>query len=1086
MFRAPSGRRRASSDRLAAARRLRRRCRPVVGIEALRKPAVVVVDADPARRDIVMRTLADAHFSVVAVEGPQALQLVAASTVATAISDDLALLAQIAETSSHTARLLVTGFDDPEAVRDAISNNRVTGVVSRKAGPQQIHAAVGEAVEQWVMHHTDLAIRGIETWLSGWLANRLQINRQAVDLDAQVAGYGLDSLSIVEVQTALSDWIGYPVPETLIRGKASIRSVARRLVSASEVSLAPPTTREDVTIAIVGMGCVVPGARDVEALWHVVHDNVDAITEVPADRPTNARWGGFVDGVRDFDAAFFGIAPRDAAHVDPQHRLLLETTWQALEDAGISPQELAGSDTGVFVGISGSDFLRTQPELAISDAPSAAAQRLSYFFNLKGPSFAVDSGDGSSLAALHLAVTSLQRGECKLAIAAGVNLVLTSDTPDAYAKARLLASDGRCKPLDTRADGTVLSDGCGVVVLKRSVDARSGSNRIRAQILATALRQNGRGHGLTAPNEAAQELVIREAVRRANVAPAEIRYTELNARGIPAVDAIEARALSGVLGTDRPPDRPCMLGALKANIGETRAAAGVLAVIKAALVLEHDEIPQLLHFREAHREIALGTALAVPTTTQAWPVADRRLACVNSFGLLGTNGVVVMSNEIAPQRSPTAEYPAQLLCASARSEAALRVLADRYAAKLATTLPEQLPDVCFTANLGRADFAHRVAIAATTPADMRDKLLAIARGESRSVRAVGRGMAKVAFLFAGRGVAGPEMAKQLFTVEPRFRAVMQRCDRVVRDVLKRPLLPALYATTGASTWEPILQDPATVAIEYALADLWQSWGVYPDVVMGHDVGEYAAAAVAGALGIEDAVVLACERAKRLRDLDTPVAAVSVVASEAELGAAIAALDAPVTIAEHDARRLFRVVGAPSAIQALTKRLAADGLEVTAMANASPLHTPLVQPILDDLAAVAGRLQLRLPSIALVSNVTGKPYTAPLDADYWRRHTSECVQYERGLREIIRQGTDVFLEISPRHVLTRPSEETVPGIWLPSLDPDFASDWEHMMLSLGALYERGVSPNWSGFYHGQDRRRIGLPFYPFEHRRCWPD
>ncbi|HEV7557383.1 MAG TPA: AMP-binding protein, partial [Kofleriaceae bacterium] len=283
--------------------------RPVVGIESLRKPAVVVVDADPARRDIVLRTLADARFTVVSAEtADSALQLVSGSTFATAISDDLALLSQIAATSSHTARLLVTGFDDPQAVRDALASRTVTSVLSHKAGPQQIHAAVSEAVEEWVVHHTDLAIRGIETFLSSWLANRLQINRQAVDLDAQVAGYGLDSLSIVEVQAALSDWIGYPVPETLIRGKASIRSVARRLASAGEVSLAPAAAREDVAVAIVGMGCSVPGARDVDALWHLIHDNVDAITVAPADRQTNARWGGFVDGVQDFDAAFFGLA----------------------------------------------------------------------------------------------------------------------------------------------------------------------------------------------------------------------------------------------------------------------------------------------------------------------------------------------------------------------------------------------------------------------------------------------------------------------------------------------------------------------------------------------------------------------------------------------------------------------------------------------------------------------------------------------------------------------------------------------------------------------------------------------------------
>jgi len=330
------------------------------------------------------------------------------------------------------------------------------------------------------------------------------------------------------------------------------------------------------------------------------------------------------------------------------------------------------------------------------------------------------------------------------------------------------------------------------------------------------------------------------------------------------------------------------------------------------------------------------------------------------------------------------------------------------------------------------------------------------------------------------------MAHQLFSVEPRFRSVLQRCERVVRDVLDRPLLAGLYET---GKWDPILEDPATVAVEYALADLWQSWGVYPDAVMGHDIGEYAAAAVAGAVGIEDAVMLACERARRLHELRAPVAAAAVVASEAELTGAIAALGKPVTITEHNGPRLFGVVGAPIAIQALVKRLAADGIRATIRSDASPLHTPDVEPILDDLAKFAGRLQLHAPSIPLVSNVTGKRYTGMLDAKHWRRHTAECVQFERGLRELIREGSDVFLEIGPRSVLAPTSADLLgswPGMLLASLDPKFAGDWEHMLSTLGALYERGIAPNWNGFYHGQERRRVALPSYPFERKRCWPE
>lgn len=945
-----------------------------VDLAALRKAAVLVC---AVHAETFVRALTEHHLTATAGDAAAAK----AGIYAAIVSDDLALLSKLAET--HSARLYLTAFDDPEAVRDALARGVISGVLPAKAGAQQLVAAVAEAVEAWVSHHTDLATGMIENWLAALLAKRLDINARAIDLDAPVSGYGLDSLTMIEVQTALSEWIGHDVPDTLMRGRASIRSIARRLTSDSRVRVTQPIP-VDAGIAIVGIGCSVPGARDVTALWQLVHANTDAITDVPEDRVRGTegrtRRGGMIEGVSDFDAAFFGIAPRDAAHIDPQHRLLLETTWQALEDAGVNPKELAGSDTGVFVGISGSDFIRARPELLLTDRASAAAERLSYFFNLKGPSFAIDSGDNSSLVALHLAIASLQRHECKVAIVCGVNLVLTPDLPIAYAKARLLSATGRCMPFDAHADGSVLSDGCGVVVLERLSDARSGRNRIHAEVLATAIRQNGRGHGLTAPNEASQEQVLREAIRAANVRPADIHYAELNARCVPAYDAIEARALASVLDQDRAADSPCVVGSLKANLGDTRSASGLLGVIKAALVLAHDEIPPLLHLREINPEVA--SSLVAPTVPRPWPAAERRLATVNSFGLLGSNAVVVLARDhrVTVRAASPSQPTSQFLTISARSEDALRALADRYATRLASTPPSELADVCFTANFGRADFAQRAAIVAADPGAMRDQLVAIARGDTASARALGRGPARIAFVFTGRGVATAKMAHQLFVLEPQFRAVIERCEKA----LGRPLYEG--------TWDATLAEPATVAIECALAELWQSWGVYPDFVLGHDIGEYAAAAIAGAITIEDAVGLAAGK------------------------------------------------------------------------------------------QIAGRA----PSIPLISTVTGKRFTGSLDAEYWRRHATEDLQLDRGLKELVREGTNVFLEIGPRPVLGRSSETSGPGMWLTSLDPDAVADRDHLLASLGTLYERGISPNWAGFYHGQDRVRVALPSYPFERRRCWPD
>jgi len=956
-----------------------------IDLAALRRPAVIVV----ARSVEIAESLSNPRFEVREADRARAI----AGNYAMIVSDDLALLGEVAAARPSTMRMLVTSFDDPDAVRGALATGVAGAVVSATAGKQQLVAAAVEQVDAWVARETDLATSAIEKWLATWLAQRLGLNPKAIDLDAPVGGYGFDSLAIVEVQTALADWLRQEVPATLVRGRSSIRTIARRLSNADVSSRARSArASDDLAVAIVGMGCSLPGARDVSELRAMIAGDSSAIARVPEDRihpDERTRWGAAIDHVTEFDAACFGMSPRDAATVDPQVRVLLETTWQALEHAGISAAQIGGTNAGVFVGISGSDFLRARPDLSITDRTSAAANRVSYFFNLRGPSFAVDSGDTSSLIALELAAASLQRGECDLAIVAGVNLTLSPDSVVAYGKAKLLATDGVCRPFDARAQGTVLADGCGVVILRRLHDARAASDRICAHLLAVAVGQNGRGHGLTAPSEAAQERVIREAIQTANVPAASVGYVELNARSLTAFDTIEARALANALGTDRADDHPFVVGALKANLGDTRAAAGILGVIKAAIVLEADARPRLLNLLELAPEIATSRALLAPREAVPWPAGERRIACGDNFGLLGTNAVAVLAGEPpAPPREPSAR-PLELLCLSARSEDALRTSAARYAAALAALPDDALADVCFTANLGRTHFAQRAALMGSSLAQLRDQLGALAAGDIQAKRALGRGAARIAFLCtstpAQRGTA-----RSLYEHEPRFRATLERCDRAARELLGASLVDVLY---GEAERRDAREAAATVAIEIALSELWQSWGIHPDVVLGHAVGEYAAAAVVGALTFEQAIRLAC--------------------------------------------------------------------------GATAASAP------------------RTPSIPMISASTGMR-VVELDAT-WQPH-SESAQVERGVKELVRSGIDVFLELGVDPVLTRryAAAVTGPGVWLPSLDPGVTGDSQRLVMSLGALYERGISPHWNGVYANQSRARITLPGYPFERRRCWPD
>ncbi len=718
-----------------------------------------------------------------------------------------------------------------------------------------------------------------------------------------------------------------------------IRRLRGRLEEAERVFTEP--------VAIVGLGCRFPGgASNPGAFWRLLRDGGDAVTEIPRDRwdvdayydadpdatgRIYVRHGAFLDRVDGFDAAFFGISPREAASMDPQQRLLLEVAWEALEHAGLSPDRLAGSATGVFVGLSSSDYAQMQAQTMRADGADAyfatgtvhgvAAGRLSYLLGLRGPAISLDTACSSSLVAVHLACQSLRLGECRTALAGGVNVILWPELMMNFCRARMMSPTGRCHTFDADADGYVRGEGGGVVVLRRLSDALADGNRVLAVIRGSSVNQDGRTSGLTVPNGPAQEALIREALAHARVEPARVSYVEAHGTGTPLGDPIEVRALAAALGTGRSPGERVAIGSVKTNIGHLEAAAGIAGLIKVVLALQHGTLPASLHFRTPSPHIPWSELpVEVIAEPRDWPGADGpRLAGVSAFGFSGTNAHVIV------QEAPTqaagiadSERPLHLLPISARSQPALRELARQLARDVSSRSNENLADICFTAGTGRAHFPHRAAVIGRDSAEMAAQLEAVAAGREMPGVHLGTGrlggIPQLAFLFTGQGPQYAGMGRRLYEVDPSFRAALDECAAALEPHLDRPLRAILDPEPDAvaELAEARLAQPAMFAIEVALATMLRSWGIVPTAVIGHSLGEYAAACIAGVLQLEDAARLVAIRGRAM-DALPPGAMAAVWAPEADVRRRLAAHGDRVAIAAVNAPDQVVVSGTPEAI-----------------------------------------------------------------------------------------------------------------------------------------------------------------------------
>ena len=877
--------------------------------------------------------------------------------------------------------------------------------------------------------------------------------------------------------------------------------------------------RQHEPVAIIGAGLRFPGgASDLESFWRLLHEGRDAITEVPPERwdieayydPDPAqpgrmttRFGGFLDGIDQFDAPFFGISPREAMSMDPQQRLLLEVTWEALENAGQPPDQLFGSQTGVFVGISNSDYMR----LVLGDinqldvysttgsAYSIAGGRLSYFMGLQGPNISIDTACSSSLVAVHLAVQSLRLRESHLALAGGVGLILTPEINVNFSKSQMMAADGRCKTFDAAADGYVRGEGCGMVVLKRLSDALADGDPVLAVIRGSAVNQDGRSGGLTAPNGPSQERVLAAALANARVRAEDVSYIEAHGTGTSLGDPIEVQALGAVFGPAHSAENPLLVGSVKTNIGHLEAAAGIAGLLKVVAALQKREIPAHLHLTQPNPYIPWAELpIVIPTRHTAWAAPEgKRTAGVSSFGFSGTNAHVIVQEAPVVAAALPAERPLHLLTLSAQNPKALAALAERYRDYLAANRDVSLADVCYAA-ARRAHLNYRLAAVTSSLGEAYTQLASYTTGEMPAgvFAGQGAGQPEIAFLFTGHGSHYAQMGRQLYETQPVFRAVVDRCDELLRPYLEQPLLAALFPQEG----QPSLlkgmayTQPALFSIQVALAELWRSWGVEPAFVMGHSVGEYAAACVAGVFSLEDGLKLVAARGRLMEGLPENGQMVVVFADEDVVAEIIAPFSEQISIAVINGPQNTVISGKSETVETVVEILKEHRIKARRLAVAQASHSPLIEPLLDEFERVLESVSFSEPSVALISCTTGA-VVGPAEvtqAAYWRRHIRQPVRFATAVETLYGQGLRIFVEIGPNPTLLALGKRCVPdnaGVWLPSLREGI-SDWLQLLESVGQLYVQGAALNWDSFYRGAAQHRLALPTYPFQRASYWTD
>ena len=882
---------------------------------------------------------------------------------------------------------------------------------------------------------------------------------------------------------------------------------------------------QEESIAIMGIGCRFPGnVTNPSSFWNMLSMSKDCTSDLSRCRgdiaayysayqeavgKSSASRGGILSEIDEFDPGFFGISPREAKVMDPQQRISLEVCWEALEDANINPQKLKKSKVGVYIGMCSDDYGRISTQncdlaqidsfLSLGNTRSIVAGRIAYFLGVNGPVMQIDTSCSSSLVCIHLAIESLRRSECDIAIVGGVNLLLSPETWVGLSNLKALSPNGRCKSFDVAADGYARGEGCGFIVLKRSSDVSSSNgDEIIAKIRGAAVNHDGHSNGLTAPHGPSQSSVIQAALNNAKVDSSAIQYVEAHGTGTSLGDPIEIGALDKVFGDSHTKAQPLLVGAVKTNIGHLEAASGIAGVIKAALSLQNKKIPASLHFSNPNPHISWDEIpIKVTSEQEPWPECEGpRMAGVSSFGFSGTNAHVILEEapSISQEELPKEpDRPVHILPLSAKSPEALKSLVQRYQVLLSKQTAPALKDLCYSAATGRSHFRHRIAIVSRSMDELEGKLQtdwddSLSSGVYRD-EVLNTDRQKLAFLFTGQGSQYVDMGQELFESHPAFRATLEQCDEILQPYLEYSLLEVLYPSNskGSLLDETGYTQPALFALEYALATLWQSWGIQPSVVMGHSVGEYVAACIAGVFSLEDGLKLIAIRGQLMQALPEEEGMVAILTDEERVITILEAYSDQLSIAAINGLKQIVVSGANDALEKVCLEFKAEGVAVKPLSVSHAFHSPLMQPILEDFARAAGEVTYSKPEIRIISNVSGELIGEEIcTADYWVKHVSAPVCFSQGIASLHEQECCAHIEIGPKPALLTMGQQCIPeskARWLPSLR-EGQSDWQQLLNSIGDLYVGGVTFDWDRFDANYSRRSVTLPTYPFQRKRYW--
>ena len=883
-------------------------------------------------------------------------------------------------------------------------------------------------------------------------------------------------------------------------------------------------------IAIVGMSCRFPGANNLDEFWQNLRDGIESISffsdddvaasgidPTSADAPHYVKASPLLDNVEWFDATFFGYTAKEAELLDPQQRLFLECAWEAMEVAGYDPQTYPGS-CGIYAGASMNTYLLNQVypnrslldsndnlkvttldslggfQLMVANDKDYLPTRTSYKLNLKGPSINVQTACSTTLVTVHLACQSLLNGECDMVLSGGSSVQIPQKAGHLFQDGMIVSPDGHCRAFDARAQGTVFGSGVGVVVLKRLADAMVDGDHIYAVIKGTAVNNDGLMKvGYMAPSSEGQAAVASEALAMSGIPASTIQYVEAHGTGTEMGDPIEISGLTQAFRASTDKKEFCAIGSVKTNVGHLQIASGVVGLMKTVLALYHKQIPPSLHFENPNPQIDFANS-PFYVNTKLRDFQNNGIPCragVNSLGIGGTNAHVIL--EEAPEIEQTSEVlktsevftrPKHLLTLSAKSEAALQDLVQHYDTFLSSHPETSLADICFTANTGRVHFEQRIAAVAESNQQLRTRLLDLKEATSKSK------IQNIAFLFTGQGAQYVGMGQQLYETQPTFRQTLERCDEILRDYLSPPLLKVLYPPLGAKQSdldETAYTQPALFALEYALAELWQSWGIKPAYVMGHSVGEYVAACVAGVFSLEEGLKLIAERARLMQALPRFGEMVTVFASQAQVATAIEPYTQQVSIAAINGPESLVISGQREAIATIIANLEAEGVKTKHLPVSHAFHSPLIEQMVPTFSHIVKEVTLSSPEINLISNLTGELATADITTSaYWCRHVTHPVRFAASMETLHQLGCDAFVEIGPKPALLGMGRQCLPeevGVWLPSLHQG-EDDWQQLLQSLGELYMRGAPVDWSGFDRDYQRRRVVLPTYPFQRQRYW--